>query len=105
MVAQEDPQLWHVRFGYLDYAPFRPKWRMSFLISMSSMPHIVCVHGKHHCELFPCQASHYDTSILELVNMDSFHRMCHTTLQEERYFMLITDDSPCKASVLLTVKN
>ena len=109
MVAQEDPTLWHARFGHLNYDSLQRLSSSQLVEGLPTFktpntPCVACLHGKQHREPFPHEATHRATSILELVHMDLCGPMKTTTLGGARYFMLIIDDFSRKVWVYLLVE-
>ena len=109
LVAQEDPTLWHARFGHLNYDSLQ-KLSSSQLVEglpifkTPNTPCVACLHGKQHREPFPYEAIHRATSILELVHMVLCGPMKITTLGGACYFTLMIDDFSCKVWVYFLVE-
>ena len=89
--------LWHARFGHLNYEYLRQAFRKQMVLGLPDVGVNVtkcssCLKGKQHKDPFPKQASRRATQPLELVHMDLCGPMQQTSLGGSSYFMLIVND-------------
>ncbi|MCO5594455.1 hypothetical protein L7F22_048485 [Adiantum nelumboides] len=90
-------ELWHTRFGHLNYTYLRQAFRKDMVIGLPDVgvqtsPCSSCLKGKQHRDPFPKQVSQRATQSLDLVHMDLCGPMLQTSLGGSSYFMLIVDD-------------
>ena len=83
--SQTETELWHARFGHLNYEYLRKASKGEFVrglpdIGVSHSPCVSCIKGKQHRDAIPKKASRRSTSPLEMVSTDLCVYLCGRSL-------------------------
>ena len=97
MVATCTSELWHMRFGHLNYRSLKERAESKMV---KDLPKIIekqkeceeCIYAKHNKKSFPKGEAWRASELLELVHMDLCGPMNTTSLGGSKYFMLFIDD-------------
>lgn len=96
-VIEKEAQLWHSRFGHLNYESLRMLSQKNMVVGLPSLKPTkdictVCLTGKHHKSFMPKKSSWRASKQLQLVHSDICGPITPASHSDKRYILCFIDD-------------
>ena len=97
LVAEDEAQLWHCRYGHLSYKGLKTLYNKKMVrgLPLITAPTKVCegcMLGKHHRDPFPKQSQWRASRRLQLIHADICGPITPISLSNRRYLITFIDD-------------